>query len=60
MELQKARENEFPLCPHCEQELREIVARQFDKGFFKVTDKYVYFCPHCHKTLGIGQSAWMP
>lgn len=60
MELIKARDNEYPQCPHCERELREIVARQFDKGLFKITDKYIYFCPHCRKTLGVGQSAWMP
>ncbi len=60
MELKKAAEHERPVCPHCEKELDEIRAKQFDKGFFKVTEKYVYLCPHCRKVLGVGQSAWMP
>ena len=60
MELTKADNNEEPVCPFCSKELREIKTRQFDKGWFKVTEKFVYFCPHCKKVLGIGQSAWMP
>jgi len=39
MELKKAGDRENPLCPHCEKELNEIVAKQFDKAWFKVTEK---------------------
>ncbi len=60
MEITNAGESENPVCPKCEKELDEIKAKQFDKGFFKVTDKFVYFCPHCKGVLGVGQSAWMP
>jgi uncharacterized protein with PIN domain len=59
VELIKARDDEKPICPHCEQELAEVVARQFDKSWYKVTEKYVYYCPYCKKVLGVGQSAWM-
>ncbi|MBN1855007.1 MAG: hypothetical protein JW829_19895 [Pirellulales bacterium] len=58
MELIKSDDRENPICPHCEKELHQIVAKQFDKGWFKVTEKYVYYCPYCKKILGIGQSAW--
>ena len=58
MELTKAGEFENPVCPHCKKELDEIKAKQFDKGFFKVTEKCIYFCPQCKHVLGIGQSAW--
>jgi uncharacterized protein with PIN domain len=60
MEITKAGASERPICPHCKKELDEVKAKQFDKGFFKVTEKYVYFCPHCKMVLGVGQSAWMP
>ncbi len=59
MKLLKADKNETPKCPHCEEDLNTIKTKRFDKGFFKVTEKYVYFCPNCKKVLGIGQSAWM-
>lgn len=60
MELRKAKENEHPRCPHCDRDLKEIVAHKFSKGFMQVTDKQIYSCPHCKKVLGIAQSAWMP
>ena len=60
MNIVKARKGEHPLCPHCEKEIQEMVAKQCDKSWFKVTEKYIYYCPHCKKVLGIGQSAWMP
>jgi uncharacterized protein with PIN domain len=55
MEIRKARENEYPKCPHCEREIKEVVVRQIDKKLFYVEKRQIYFCPHCRKTLGVGQ-----
>jgi len=60
MKIIKAKKRENPICPYCEKELTQMVAKQFDMAFFAVTKKFVYSCPHCKKVLGIGQSAWMP
>lgn len=44
-----------PVCPHCEQELREVNVRTKGVGF--LTGKnVVYFCSLCSKVLGFGQS----
>ena len=63
MELIKPGDEENPICPHCENELTQVVAKkvtkQFDKPRFVLTEKFVYSCPHCRKVLGVGQSAWM-
>ncbi len=49
------REDIAPLCPFCEQELEEVYAKT--KGWGLLTGKNViYFCPHCLKVLGFGQS----
>ena len=58
MELIKADDRDNPICPHCEKELTQVVAKQFDKSWLKATEKFVYSCPHCKKVLGVGQSAW--
>ncbi len=60
MNLIKPRDSEDPVCPHFEKELKEVVAKQFDKSWLKVTEKFIYYCLHCRKILGVGQSAWMP
>jgi len=49
-----------PKCPYCEYELAEIYKKTIGKysflmGCFAVRD-VIYFCPHCHKVLGGGQS----
>ncbi|SHE67753.1 hypothetical protein SAMN02745164_00915 [Marinitoga hydrogenitolerans DSM 16785] len=44
-----------PICPYCEKELDEIYVKT--KGVGLITGKNaIYFCPHCHKILGVGQS----
>lgn len=44
-----------PLCPHCGKELHEIYRKS--KGLALVVGRNtVFFCPHCHKVLGFGQS----
>jgi len=49
------RDDMNPLCPHCSAELNEIYARSKGSGFVEGKDM-VYFCPHCRKVLGVGQS----
>ena len=61
MKLIKSTDREGPICPYCEKEIAEVVVKQFDnKSWFEITERLVYYCPHCRKVLGIGQSAWMP
>ena len=39
-----------PICPHCEEVLREIRFREVS-GF--LGRRYVYFCSVCRKVLGV-------
>ena len=47
-----------PICPHCSATLLEIYCRQLSSTFGK---RYVYFCPQCHKVLGVShrKGFWM-
>lgn len=47
-----------PVCPHCNEALRAIHYRTLS-GF--LGKRYVYFCPGCHKVLGVSQRKgfWM-
>lgn len=47
------REDLAPVCPFCEKELTEVYARAKGVALIQGTN-VVYFCPHCHKVLGIG------
>ena len=49
------REDIAPLCPHCDKKLTEVYRRSRGAGLF-VGRNIVFFCPHCHKVLGFGQS----
>ena len=49
------REDLVPLCPHCEAELPEVYVKTKGVGFV-VGSTAVFFCPHCRKVLGFGQS----
>ena len=44
-----------PLCCHCAKELTEVYSRTKGTGFIEGRD-VIYFCPHCMKVLGFGQS----
>jgi hypothetical protein len=44
-----------PLRSHCGQELTEVYSRSKGVGFIEGRN-VVYFCPHCLKVLGFGQS----
>jgi Zn-finger nucleic acid-binding protein len=47
-----------PLCPHCELELRSVSLRRIESDFGV---RYLYFCPHCRKVLGVShrKGFWM-
>jgi hypothetical protein len=49
------RDDLLPKCPHCEAELTEVYAKWRGAGFVEGRN-IVYFCPHCLKVLGFGQS----
>ena len=49
------REDLTPICPHCERGLEEFFIKTKGLGFIEGKN-VVYFCPHCHKVLGIGRS----
>ena len=52
------RDDMQPVCPHCENELRAVWLRELSGTFGR---RYVYFCPHCRKVLGIShrKGFWM-
>ncbi|KPK86087.1 MAG: hypothetical protein AMJ81_02085 [Phycisphaerae bacterium SM23_33] len=46
----EAKNDVSPICPHCSSELDTIWMRELT-GF--LGRRYVYFCPHCRKVLGV-------
>jgi len=46
-----------PICPHCEEEIREIQWRMLEA----VNAEYLFLCPHCRKVIGVGvrKAAWI-
>ncbi len=54
----QAHDEVTPLCPHCAESLGEVWFRGLDGMLGK---RYVYFCPHCRKVLGIShrKGFWM-
>ena len=44
-----------PICCHCDKHLTEVYSRAKGLGFIEGRN-VVYFCPHCKKVLGFGQS----
>ena len=49
------RDDLTPVCPHCEAKLPEVYIRTKGVGFIEGKN-IMYFCPHCQKVLGFGQS----
>lgn len=41
---------EFPVCPYCEKEVHNVLVREISGIFGK---RYIYFCAHCKKVLGV-------
>ena len=51
------REDLDPICPHCTQPITEVYYKAKGAGWFILPPRnVVYFCPHCRKVLGMGQS----
>jgi len=44
------RDDVQPLCSHCAKELTVVWMRELSGVFGR---RYIYFCPHCRKALGI-------
>ena len=45
----------MPVCGHCKKELDEVFTKTKGTGFVEGKN-VLYFCPHCRKVLGFGQS----
>ena len=54
MQYIQAEETEYPICPFCEQQLREVKFKNLmgAGGFWIPNKKIIFFCPHCKKVLG--------
>lgn len=52
VELTKAKEDEWPVCPWCNQEIRELKFKE--RGW--LTDVTVFWCPHCLAVLSISKT----
>lgn len=49
---------ETPVCPHCERDIFRILAKKIRSA---LGVRYLYFCNHCRKVLGVSQRKgfWM-
>ena len=47
-----------PVCPHCEAKIDQVYFRDLASSLGK---RFVYFCSHCHKVLGVShrKGFWM-
>ena len=52
------RDDLTPVCPHCDKELESIFVKSKGLGLIEGKNT-IYFCPHCRKVLGFGQSRMM-
>ncbi len=54
----ESKEDAQPVCPHCQAELQTIWMREL-RGV--LGRRYVYFCSHCRKVLGLShrKGFWM-
>jgi uncharacterized protein with PIN domain len=52
------KEDVRPICPHCEAELEKVWMQELEGVLGK---RYVYFCSHCRKVLGVShrKGFWM-
>lgn len=51
-------DNVQPVCPHCEKEIGNVLARRIDT---MLGVRFIYFCSLCKKVLGIShrKGFWM-
>ncbi|MDY0296214.1 MAG: hypothetical protein RB296_02755 [Acidobacteriota bacterium] len=40
----------YPVCPHCDSEVRQVYQRQVKTQFGK---SYIFYCSNCRKVLGV-------
>ena len=47
-----------PICPHCEKEIQSVSQRRVEST---LGVRFLYYCAHCRKTLGIShrKGFWM-
>ena len=57
MEIIKKQEV-HPICPHCDVQLESLWFREL---LGMLGRRYIYFCPHCRKVLGVShrKGFWM-
>lgn len=48
----KATADEWPICPYCKRELKEIVHKE--RGWITATS--AFWCPHCRSLLSISKT----
>ena len=46
-----------PICPHCDNELDQVVRVRDVKGFLRANLGFCYACPICRKVLGFADYA---
>jgi len=53
-----AEDEQNPICPHCEKEITTVSAKRMRST---LGVRYIYFCSHCRKVLGVSQRKgfWM-
>jgi uncharacterized protein with PIN domain len=51
-------DEQTPICPHCEKEIISVAARKMQST---LGVRYLYFCNHCRKVLGVShrKGFWM-
>ena len=56
--LEDTTEEQAPLCPHCDAEIERVFGRKMT-GYLGV--RYLYYCFHCRKVLGMShrKGFWM-
>ena len=52
LDITEAPDEVFPICPHCQHELRYIWVKS--KGLGIIEQKQFLLCPHCRSFLGFG------
>ncbi len=52
------RDDLSPICPYCDKEIRKILETKVNS---KLGVRYLYFCEHCQKVLGVShrKGFWM-
>jgi hypothetical protein len=50
--------NDTPICPHCSEPLHQVLYQELKAVLGR---RYVYFCGHCKKVLGVShrKGFWM-